>query len=190
MVPSLALKLVFPPRIALACPRTPNLPFCASLLVMLARIAESGIASMRPAPRVGVGIRNTIFELPPWPLSGISRRRKDRLLNIAAAARIGAPGDHEEIVHTPVGYAIGLHESRFPDGPGRSEEPRNDIRCALGDRDAQKRILRRAAAADIGLRMTGCATIRIEARAEAVARGGSAYGFYGVESRNSIIEKG
>jgi hypothetical protein len=42
----------------------------AAVLVMFARMAESGIASIRPAPRVGVGIRNTMLELPPCPESG------------------------------------------------------------------------------------------------------------------------
>jgi hypothetical protein len=37
---------------------------------MVARIAESGMASMSPAPKTGVGIRKMMFGLPPWAVTG------------------------------------------------------------------------------------------------------------------------
>src|ERR1017187_5131014 len=43
---------------------------------MFARIAESEIASMRPAPKTGVGMRKMIFGFPPWPESGFPAGRK------------------------------------------------------------------------------------------------------------------
>src|SRR4029077_3882674 len=42
----------------------------------LARMAESGIASMSPAPNTGVGIRKIMFGFPPWPVSGFPAVRK------------------------------------------------------------------------------------------------------------------
>src|SRR6266853_608728 len=44
-------------RCALGCPQTPARRFAAVSARALARIAESGIASMRPAPSTGVGRR-------------------------------------------------------------------------------------------------------------------------------------
>src|SRR5271163_234526 len=70
MVPSLALKLALPLRMALGCPEIPIADFVVASACMFARIVESGIASMRPAPKRGVGIRKMTFEFPPWPLSG------------------------------------------------------------------------------------------------------------------------
>src|ERR1700723_891144 len=43
---------------------------------ILARIAESGIASMSPAPNTGVGMRKMIFGLPFWPVNGFPAGRK------------------------------------------------------------------------------------------------------------------
>ena len=43
---------------------------------MFARISESGIASMSPAPNIGVGMRKMMFEFPPWPVSGFPAGRK------------------------------------------------------------------------------------------------------------------
>src|SRR2546430_16025068 len=42
---------------------------------MFARIAESGIASMSPAPNTGVGMRKMMFGLPPLPVSGFPAGR-------------------------------------------------------------------------------------------------------------------
>src|SRR5436189_279431 len=42
---------------------------------MFARIAESGIASMSPAPNTGVGMRKTMFGFPPLPVSGFPAGR-------------------------------------------------------------------------------------------------------------------
>ena len=57
IVPSLALTFTLPLRCALGWPEMPNCVLYVALARMLARIAESGIASMSPAPNTGVGIR-------------------------------------------------------------------------------------------------------------------------------------
>src|SRR5579864_9174136 len=67
IVPSLALRFTFPPRIAFACPKIPIPDFCVAFDCRLARMAESGIASMRPAPKVGVGILKKMVGFPAWP---------------------------------------------------------------------------------------------------------------------------
>jgi len=70
MVPSFALIFTLPLRWALAWPEIPNPALRGALAFMFARIAESGIASTRPAPNIGVGMRKMMFALPPWPDSG------------------------------------------------------------------------------------------------------------------------
>src|ERR1700682_2476411 len=69
MVPSLPLRLILPPRCAFGCPPTPARRFAAVSARALARIAGSGIASMRPAPSTGVGMGKTMLRLSPWPVS-------------------------------------------------------------------------------------------------------------------------
>lgn len=65
IVPSLALRFTLPLCCAFGCPKTPiDILRCASA-VMFARIAESGMASISPAPNIGVGMRNTMFGFPP-----------------------------------------------------------------------------------------------------------------------------
>src|SRR5215475_14515984 len=76
MVPSFALRFTFPLRCAFACPEIPNADFSDALDCMFARMAESGIASMSPAPKRGVGIRKIMFEFPPWPVRGFPAGRK------------------------------------------------------------------------------------------------------------------
>src|SRR5579862_9759163 len=77
IVPSFALRLAvaarltLPPWIELAWPLTPNCRFAPAFACWLARMAESGIASIRPAPRVGVGMRKTTLLLPPCPVTGL-----------------------------------------------------------------------------------------------------------------------
>src|SRR5579859_2145098 len=71
IVPSLALRFTFPPRIAFAWPEIPIPDFCVAFDCRLARMAESGIASMRPAPKTGVGILKIMFGVPPGPVSGL-----------------------------------------------------------------------------------------------------------------------
>src|ERR1700722_13992831 len=48
----------------------PNPAFTDALAFMFARISESEIASMSPAPKTGVGVRKMMFGFPPWPESG------------------------------------------------------------------------------------------------------------------------
>src|SRR3977135_2904893 len=43
---------------------------------MFARIAESGIASISPAPKTGVGMRKMMFGFPPLPVRGFPAGRK------------------------------------------------------------------------------------------------------------------
>ena len=76
MVPSFALRFTFPLRCAFACPEIPNADFSDTLDCMFARMAESGIASMSPAPKRGVGIRKIMFAFPPWPVRGFPAGRK------------------------------------------------------------------------------------------------------------------
>jgi hypothetical protein len=54
-----------PLRCALGCPQTPARRFAAVSARALARIAESGIASLRPAPSIGVGMRKTCYGFSP-----------------------------------------------------------------------------------------------------------------------------
>ena len=63
--------------------------FAAALACMFARIAESGIASMSPAPNIGVGMRKMMLEFPPWPLSGFPAGRKSgwEILHPGASVR-------------------------------------------------------------------------------------------------------
>src|SRR6516225_4141939 len=65
MVPSLALRFAFPLRIALGCPEIPRADFRVALDCMLARMVESGMASISPAPNRGVGILKLMFGFPP-----------------------------------------------------------------------------------------------------------------------------
>src|SRR5579862_4881567 len=44
----------------------PNPAFKGALAFIFARIAESEIASMSPAPKTGVGMRKMMFGFPPW----------------------------------------------------------------------------------------------------------------------------
>lgn len=67
MVPSFALMFALPLRCAFAWPEIPMLAFRDALAFMFARIAESGIASISPAPKTGVGMRKTMFGFPPCP---------------------------------------------------------------------------------------------------------------------------
>src|SRR5208283_1973472 len=76
MVPSFALRFTFPLRWEFARPEISSADFSVVLERMLARIAESGIASIRPAPKTGVGIRKITFAFPPWPVSEFPAGRK------------------------------------------------------------------------------------------------------------------
>ena len=89
MVPSLALRLALPLRCALGCPEMPNAAFASALARMFARIAASGMASISPAPNIGVGIRKMILGFPPWPLSGFPAGRKSgwEILHPGASVR-------------------------------------------------------------------------------------------------------
>ena len=76
MVPSFALRFTFPLRCAFACPEIPIDDFMVASDAMFARMAESGIASMSPAPKKGVGIRKIMFGFPPLPVTGFPAGRK------------------------------------------------------------------------------------------------------------------
>src|ERR1700730_6787838 len=54
----------------------PNPTFRDALAFMFARIADSEIASMSPAPKTGVGMRKMMFGFPPWAESGFPAGRK------------------------------------------------------------------------------------------------------------------
>ena len=60
-VPSLPLRFGRPP--------IPSACFAAASAARFARIVASGISSMSPDPKSGVGIRNATFGLPPPPVS-------------------------------------------------------------------------------------------------------------------------
>src|SRR5215469_4538423 len=76
IVPSLALRFTFPLRCEFGWPEIPRANFWVALACMLARITESGIASIRPAPKTGVGILKIMFGFPPWPVRGFPAGRK------------------------------------------------------------------------------------------------------------------
>src|SRR6202049_404197 len=54
----------------------PNPAFRDAPAFMFARMAESEIASMSPAPKTGVGMRKMMFGFPPWAESGFPAGRK------------------------------------------------------------------------------------------------------------------
>jgi hypothetical protein len=54
MVPSFALRFTFPLRCAFAWPEMPKDDFVVASDAKFARMAESEIASMSPAPKTGV----------------------------------------------------------------------------------------------------------------------------------------
>src|SRR5271163_2005410 len=76
MVPSFALGFTFPLRCAFAWPEIPSDDFMVASDPIFARMTESGIASMSPAPKRGVGIRKMMFRFPPWPVMGFPAGRK------------------------------------------------------------------------------------------------------------------
>jgi hypothetical protein len=89
IVPSFALRFTLPLRCALGRPEMPNPAFRDVLAFMFARIAESGIASMSPAPKTGVGIRKMMFGFPPCPVSASPAGKKSNweMLQPAASLR-------------------------------------------------------------------------------------------------------
>src|SRR6516225_12171394 len=89
IVPSFALRFALPLRCALAWPEMPNPAFADVLAFMFARIAESGIASMSPAPKTGVGMRKMMLGFPPWPVSALPGGKKSgwEMLQPAASLR-------------------------------------------------------------------------------------------------------
>src|SRR5215472_17623565 len=70
IVPSLPLMFTLPLRCALGWPEMPIPDFSDELAFAFARISESGMASMSPAPKRGVGMRKMTFGFPPWPDRG------------------------------------------------------------------------------------------------------------------------
>jgi hypothetical protein len=78
-----------PPRCALGCPQTAARRFAAVSARALARIAESGIGSMRPAPSTGVGMRKACYGCPltAQSIPGLPWRTP---VSVACASRCGA----------------------------------------------------------------------------------------------------
>src|ERR1035438_3698409 len=76
MVPSFALRFTFPLRCALAWPEIPKADFADASAFIFATMAESGIASMSPAPKTGVGMRKIMFAFPVCPVRGFPEGRK------------------------------------------------------------------------------------------------------------------
>src|SRR5882757_5370364 len=96
-------------------------------------------------------------------------------------------------MHSAVLHAVRLYEARFAYRAVRRLEPRHGIRGPIGARRADQRILRRTAAADIGLQVTGGALIRVEARAQSVSRTlqstPPAHDFDEAEPRHAVLEE-
>src|SRR5712691_12102980 len=66
----------------------PNADFSDALDCVFARMAESGIDSMSPAPNRGVGIRKIMFGFPPWPVSGFPAGRKSNWAMLQPGASV------------------------------------------------------------------------------------------------------
>jgi len=67
---------------------------------IFARMAESEIDSMSPAPKTGAGIRKMMFEFPCWPAGGSPAGPEVGLGNVPTRG-VSSPADHEEIVSSP-----------------------------------------------------------------------------------------
>ncbi len=65
IVPSFALRFAVPLMIAFGWPEMPNRAFMEASAFMFFRIAVSGIASINPAPKTGVGMRKMMLRFPP-----------------------------------------------------------------------------------------------------------------------------
>src|SRR5580658_9862442 len=124
------------------------------------------------------------------PRGRIARGGEARLGD-GAAAGIGAARHDEEIMYAAIPNAVRHDEASFADGPLSRDEPRDRIRRPEGTRDTDQRILRRTAAARIGLRVAGHARIRVEARTEPVALRdiGAADDLDGLEARQAVVEE-
>src|SRR5260370_26670338 len=90
IVPSVALWFALPLRCALGRPDMPIGFFKFESVFILARIAESGIDSMSPAPKTGVGMRKIMFGLPPWPVIGFPAGRKSNWAMLQPGASLRA----------------------------------------------------------------------------------------------------
>ena len=65
IVPSFALRLALPLKCAFGCPEMRESLLRDDSALMLARMAESEMASISPLPKTGVGMRKMIFRFPP-----------------------------------------------------------------------------------------------------------------------------
>jgi hypothetical protein len=124
MVPSLPLVLglaaatlapverfALPAMYALGRPRMPIVCLLDCSAFRLARIAESGIASIRPAPKTGVGMRKITLGLPLLPVTGSPFRPKSgwAMLQPAASFR---PVITNRLCTPPSGVPSGLRWKR------------------------------------------------------------------------------
>src|SRR6516165_7413762 len=76
IVPSFALRLALPLKCAFGRPEMRNSVLRDDSAYMLARIAESGRASISPLPNTGVGMRKIMFRFPPRPVTGLPAGKK------------------------------------------------------------------------------------------------------------------
>jgi len=93
----------------------PELLLPGASLAWFARIALSGICSIRPAPNTGVGMRKiTLRRASSFSKSGLCGER--------ASGRVRPAGDREQIVDAAVRRSVGfLHEPRLAHRPFRRE---------------------------------------------------------------------
>ena len=168
IVPSLPLKFVVPESIRTrdGRPRMPRDALPDAPRLALATIAESGICSIRPAPKMGVGMRKldvaVALGLPEVLLDDVAERR--------VAARIDAAADHEERVHATVALTVAaVAEAHLAHGAVRPEERGNHVARAKSGGGRDLGILRRARPADCRLGMAAATALEVEARAEAFA---------------------
>jgi len=103
---------------------------------MFARIAESGIASMSPAPNTGVGMRKNDVRITAFAGEWFPAGRN--WAGDVAPRGVLAAGDDEQVMHAavvgPVRIAL---EACLADGTVLRDEPWHHVSCALerGDPD-------------------------------------------------------
>src|SRR3977135_4481885 len=166
-VPSLPLlfawpEIAWPARTMLGRPWTLSSFFLGASTTWFARIALSGICSIRPAPNTGVGMRKITL-----------RRASSRSKSGCASTHPGAserPAIVDRSWAAPARRAVGvLHEPRLAHRPLRRDERRHAVGRALrfGERDLG--IHRRACSAERRLQMAAAAAPEVHRRSEAVA---------------------
>src|ERR1700736_1127035 len=130
----------------------PNPAFRDALALMLARIADSEMASMSPAPKTGVGMRKMMFGFPPWAESGFPAGRKLGWAMSQPTASL-RPVD-EEVVHTAIVSSVRIPlKACFTDGTILRDEPWRHIFCPTESGNSDQGIPRRARSAGSRLRV-------------------------------------